>query len=246
MSPDSRVDTEFRVEQYWLCYPDGIERHWWHLARNRIVLRELGRYTDEGPVLDVGCGRGVTIAYLRRHGIDCEGVDLGVAKPLPGLSTHIRYGIAAAELPPRMRSRIGTIILLDVIEHLPHPEESLAELEGAFESLAHVVVAVPAGPELWSNYDDFYGHFRRYTGSMLDRLAEDLGWTLVHKANFFRPAYLPMLLLAKIGMARATAHDAPRGPAMVVHRLVAGAMLADYSLLPTWIRGTSLIATYRL
>jgi 2-polyprenyl-3-methyl-5-hydroxy-6-metoxy-1,4-benzoquinol methylase len=76
-------DTTFDAVQYALPYAPGVERHFWNVARNRIVERHLRRALATQRrsgrlVLDVGCGPGIVVDHLRRAGIDCHGVELNL------------------------------------------------------------------------------------------------------------------------------------------------------------------------
>ena len=108
--------TEFSDDQFDQAYPDGIENHWWILARNRIITSVIKKFTGaDAVVLDVGCGRGVVVKYLRDEGIDCTGVELARANPVLSVRDHVRVGIDAWDLSLAERMRYNTILLLDVI-----------------------------------------------------------------------------------------------------------------------------------
>jgi SAM-dependent methyltransferase len=240
------MTTEFMDNQYELAYPDGIENHWWHLARNRIVLDEIKKFMTVGSaVLDVGCGRGITVKYLRQEGVDCKGVELASARALVGMDKHIHFAVNAVELPCDERSRYYIILLLDVIEHFADPVAFLQSLVSAFVRLSHVIITVPARSELWSNYDVFYGHHRRYTPEMIEDLAGELGWELVHQAYFFRPPYLPARALAALKKERKTKIDPPQGLTRIVHRLISYGMILEQHVLPRRVPGTSVLACFR-
>ena len=141
--------TEFSDDQYDHAYPDGIENHWWILARNRIlthVIRKSAR--NNAVLLDVGCGRGIVVKYLRDKGIACTGVELAMAPPVFSVRDHVRMGVDAWDLPLAERVRFDTILLLDVIEHIPDPAALLKRLSDGFPNLSHLIVTVPACQEL--------------------------------------------------------------------------------------------------
>ena len=241
------VETTFSTEQYDNAYPDGGECHWWPLARNRIVRDAVADGTrPDAAILEVGCGRGTVVESLRSAGYDCCGVEAADLRPVSGASDFIRTGTDAVELPVAERQRYDTILLLDVIEHIPDPSSFLRELVEAFPALSRVIVTVPARQELWSNYDQYYGHFRRYTMGMLVELAYGLGWDVKRMSYFFHSLYLPAWLMAKVKGNRSTEVKAPRGMARAVHKLVALGMLADHWLLPRRLVGTSVIASFRI
>ena len=184
-----RKATEFSGNQFALAYPDGIENHWWHLARNRIIASVIKAFAgSNASVLDVGCGQGIAVKYLRDEGIDCSGVEPGEVTPLIGIGDYVRVGIDAEGLPPSESARFDTILLLDVNEHVSEPVTFLQQLFVVFPNLSHVIITVPARRELWSNYDDFYGHYRRYTIEMLRDLSLELGVSHTWESYFFHLA----------------------------------------------------------
>jgi 2-polyprenyl-3-methyl-5-hydroxy-6-metoxy-1,4-benzoquinol methylase len=62
--------TEFSGDQYAEAYPPGVEDTYWHIGRNRIIMRQI-QAANGSKVLDVGCGRGILVNYLVEHGADC-------------------------------------------------------------------------------------------------------------------------------------------------------------------------------
>ena len=124
----SSADTAFDANQFALPYSPGVENHFWNVARNRIVLRHLRRVmarqiVPRALVLDVGCGPGIMVGHLRDAGIDCRGVELGRPEVRPGLESVIAIGTDARMLSAETRERAGTILLLDVVEHIERPAE---------------------------------------------------------------------------------------------------------------------------
>ena len=105
--------TAFVSEQFDEAYPPGIEHHFWTLARNRIVLREIrtaaARKGTLRRILEIGCGCGVVLKYLRDHGIDCDGVE-AAPTPLPGeLASFVRSGTDCFQIPAG--ERIGATLV---------------------------------------------------------------------------------------------------------------------------------------
>lgn len=243
----SAPDTTFSTSQYESSYPEGGEKHWWPLTRNRIVRSViLDGEPARSAILEVGCGRGFVVGSLRNAGLDCWGVEAARVEPIASAAAFVRTRVHADQLPEAERQRYDTILLLDVIEHLPDTVGFLRGLVDAFPALSRVIVTVPARPELWSNYDAYFGHFKRYTHPMLVDLANTLGWKVLRLSYFFHLLYLPAWLLTHVKGSRAT-RLTPPGPAMrTVHRLISVGMLADYYLLPGRLVGTSLIASFRV
>ena len=80
---DGMSKSEYTQSQFHENYPQGIENHFWHLARNHLIASTLSRsLPDPGRILEIGCGPGIVLRHLREIGFDCWGCELG-APPLP-------------------------------------------------------------------------------------------------------------------------------------------------------------------
>lgn len=233
----------FGEDQFALAYPDGIEKHWWTLARNRIILRLLQRIpVGSSLVFDVGCGRGLVVDYLNAHGIPCLGIEKAEVAPLPSVKDLVRVGMEFKELVEEERRRCRVLLLLDVIEHIPDPVPFLSELVREFSHLDHVLLTVPARQELWSNYDDYYGHHRRYNRQMLQELAGQSRLNITESGYFFHALYLPLRTMLLCKMKRPVSQHPPSRRNRWLHQLFAFGMTLDFQLLPSWLPGSSLYA----
>jgi len=231
--------TQFTRDQYAEGYAPGSEENYWHLARNRILERHI-RLLGAGRVLDIGCGRGILVDYLIKRGLDCYGAELAEVEVPAHLQQRIFSGVAAENLPPAVRNSIEIIVLGDVIEHLAEPVAFLRSLLQAFPSLKGFVLAVPARAELWSNYDEYYGHYRRYDLAELRRTAEEAGLSVTGLQYMFRLLYAPARAILMAGRKRNTRMGTP-GALRLVHKIAAALIVADYWLLPAGVYGTSVI-----
>jgi hypothetical protein len=248
----SRERTTFDDVRYALSYAPGVEKHYWNYARNRIVSRNvrrtLTRMRDPGLlVLDVGCGTGITVGHLRAEGIDCHGVELGRPQIRPGVEAFVTTGTDARHLDESVRERVGVILLLDVVEHIEDAPAFLCGLRDAFPRLEHFLITVPARKELWSNYDEFYGHFLRFDRNDVAELARRAGLEVSSSRYFFQALYLPALAITRARGTRALETPPPRAAMRPVHAVIGTglAMLERVPLLGA-VPGTSLMATLSL
>jgi hypothetical protein len=189
-------------------------------------------------VLDIGCGRGLTVDFLRKAGVDAHGVELAHVPPLPAVEPFVHTARDAFTLPEALRRRVTVVLLLDVVEHLPAPEAFLAGCLAHFPSLARLVVTVPARRELWSNYDDFYGHLRRYDRASLRDLLRPVGTRRAEAGYFFHALYPVLRAQLAATAERPLAHQAPRW--RWPHRLAARVFDLEERVLPAGWYGTSL------
>ena len=66
------------------------------------------------------------------------------------------------------------VCALDIVEHVDDDDGALAELSRVAKSGATVLISAPLHPSLWTSFDDFVGHKRRYEPSrLLAKLAEN-------------------------------------------------------------------------
>ena len=236
--------TAYSAQQYAKNYPEGIGEYFWNLARNHVIadtLRAAG-LTDQ-PMLEVGCSTGVVLRYLRAQGMDCRGCELGLPPVSPEVADHAHVGIDACDLPEDLRNRIRVLLLCDVIEHVAEPQVFLERLRAAFPNAGHLLVTVPARPEIWSNYDDHFGHLRRYDRRLLDRELAAAGWISSHRHYFFHALYVVMAVLNLLGIRRGVDLVPPSWPGL--HRLMAAMFRWEAKLLPGALAGSSLIALAR-
>lgn len=239
--------TAFTPDDFTDIYPPGIERHYWNHARNRIIFDLVKPLARPGCLLlDVGCGTGIVTAYLRGRGLDCHGCDLGIAKPIDAETGRVlTYGVDACELPEAFRSTIGLITMLDVLEHIEKPNETLGRLRDAFRNLEHVFFTVPARMDIWSNYDERNRHYRRYDASTVGDLAEQGRFELIDWSYFFHALYFPARLMKILGIDRQTELKPPAAlrPA---HDLLAGGFVIEQKTLPKRMPGSSIYGVLRI
>ena len=225
--------------QYDNVYAPGVEHHWWHLARAKIVRRAIDSF-PAGAILDVGCGPGLMVGYLRQRGYDCRGCDLGRPAVIQAAQGAVWTETNALQVDAAFRGDVQLILLLDVLEHLHDPDSFLASLRSAYPNLTGIIVSVPARRELWSALDGYFGHHRRYDRPMVSRLFAAGGFRVVRQGYVFHSLYLPMLLL-RARRSPSKAISPPRGRSLF-HILVAEWFAAEARIPAAWLAGSSLIA----
>ena len=239
------VNTGYSAAQYLESYPAGVDDYFWHVARHRIVHRALRRVmgTAGGRVLEIGCGRGIVVRYLRDHGVDCFGTELSPVEVDADLAPYITADRDCFDLPEAERGRVGALMLLDVIEHLPEPVPFMRRLREAFPAARALVLTVPARTELWSSYDTHYGHFRRYTIVSVGAEVRQAGFTAVEAGYFFHALYPVLLALAQSSGKRFTTMSAPGRRRL--HRFIGHCFFAESVVVPRRLWGSSIVCTAR-
>lgn len=246
-SPAERFPSAFDADLYERIFPAGIERDFWHKARCAIVERALRTHgLAGGRVLDVGCGRGIMLAHLRRAGIDARGCEPSPLAPVPPeLTPFVARETALEQLDPRECAGVEAALLLDVIEHLPDPVRLLTSVRQHLPGLRGLLVTVPARMSLWTAYDARLGHYRRYNRALLARHLEEAGFEPLECGYFFHGLYPALRLLGIVHHSRSERFYAPRGAWLPFHALVARWFIAEQRLFPGRVPGSSLLAVAR-
>jgi SAM-dependent methyltransferase len=184
---------------------DSEDRNFWSRVRQDLVKILLHRHAPlAGSLLDIGCGNGSLITRLERevNGLTVAGMD-GYPQALLNCrrrSSTIRlilHDLAAPDWPASVRG-FGAATIMDVLEHLDHPETVLRHAHSALKNGGTVIVSVPAGMSLWSRRDVFLGHRRRYDRRSLTSLLRDTGFDVVTCNYLFGYLWLPAWLNRKV------------------------------------------------
>ncbi len=178
---------------YAKAYRELHERHWWWRVRREVVLRTLrGELTPSSAspghprrILDVGCGEGLFFDDLARFG-EVHGVEMdpSLAEGNPRWSSRIHCGPFDEQFQPD--TQFDAILLLDVLEHLPHPRAALQHARRLLAPTGFLLITVPAFRWLWTSHDDLNHHFTRYSSKSLRQLLRETGWAGSDLRYFFR------------------------------------------------------------
>jgi len=246
MSIDNKTSA-FDGKQYADAYPDGVTDHYWHLARTNIIASTLTDYASaESIILEVGCGRGFVVRSLRSSGFNINGVELADVNVTHEAKPFVDAATDATDLPASYRESVSTILLLDVIEHISDPVTFLNNIKISYPNLDNVVITVPARQEIWSNFDDYFGHHRRYDIKSSKALVDKLGAELVTTRYFFHVLYLFALPMKFLPFDREVQITAPSGFfSRLINRVIANILKLEYKLSFRNLPGSSLLLVFK-
>jgi SAM-dependent methyltransferase len=234
---------------------DVEERHFWFTARNDVIVSTLQRtlaLPGGTRALDVGCGTGFVMAALENAGLDVAGIDMHRSALLRARA-RVRgplFASTATRLP--FFPDFDIVTLFDVIEHVDDDVGVLSQARDALVPHGHVVVTVPAGPNLWTTYDEVIGHKRRYTRDTLVAALQNAQFD-VRYVCYFNAALFLAGVARRSGPGRGDAVDrvetvrrALRVPPEPLNMLFKWSVRAEAPLRRfSWLRGGSLIAVAR-
>ena len=182
------------------------QTHFWHIGRREIILDVLKRNVPDlisSRMLEVGCGNGSVLAYLKQNGINIEGGDFyieGLAFCRLRVKGVPLYQLDVLTLP--FNSEFDVIGAFDVIEHIDDDVQALTEIKQSLKQGGTVAITVPAHRFLWSRSDEIANHQRRYSKQELVTKLQNAGFT-VRKTSYFMFFLFPLLAAMRlIGKAR--------------------------------------------
>jgi 2-polyprenyl-3-methyl-5-hydroxy-6-metoxy-1,4-benzoquinol methylase len=115
-------------------------------------LDELFELAEPASLLDVGCGEGLLVQrWAQRLGEKrVVGIDLQEDSIQAGWAEHqapnLEYRVMAADSLPFADEEFDLVSAIEVLEHLPDPEQTLSEMARC--AARHLLVSVPHEP-LW-------------------------------------------------------------------------------------------------
>jgi SAM-dependent methyltransferase len=213
------------------------ESHWFFVGRRNILRPLLDGVLaglERPRILDVGCGTGATMGFLERYG-EVTGVDVS---PQAVKYSHgqgrTRLCLADGGHLPFVEGSFDLVTALDLLEHLEQEPAGLREMWRVLKSGGRLLAVVPAFPFLWSDFDSFSGHYRRYTSSLLRDSIESAGFE-VTRLSYFNTVLFPFVWAVRgfknfVGRWKTFRSDLEM-PTPGLNRLLAGAFSLEGGLM---------------
>lgn len=142
---------------------DRIEHdHFWFVAKRKYLSVVLSKYLPQGgKMLDVGCGTGAVMEFLKNKG-EVEGVDMSDTALNFCRQKNLKVEKGLANEMPYSTDTFDAVFALDVLEHLDNPAGAVKEAARVLKEGGLFVATVPAHQWLWSPHDVSMHHKKRY------------------------------------------------------------------------------------
>lgn len=147
--------------------------HWWIRTRFKYVDLALENInSNEIKVLEVGCGTGQNLSYLRNESIHKErisqlvGIDLNLPENFKRPDLGDRDQLLSS--PNNLEKDYDLLLLMDVIEHVEDPVGLINSYKGFLKKEGRILITVPAFQSLWSQHDVILEHVKRYDLDLLN------------------------------------------------------------------------------
>ena len=175
--------------------------HFWFRHRAALIADTIARYFPAArSFLEIGTGAGGVLVEIRRRLPSLRPV--GSELLLRGLrEARVRLpGVELLQMDARripFTSEFDVIGAFDVIEHIDDDEAVLRRMHAALVPAGGIILTVPQHPWLWSAFDTFSHHRRRYTRRELVGKMAAAGFDVV-RVTSFTSFLLPLLVAARL------------------------------------------------
>jgi SAM-dependent methyltransferase len=187
------------------------DRHFWFLARNRVITRLAANVLpvdSKGRILEVGCGTGFVLRALENEfrSIQVTGMDLFL-EGLRFARRRVQSGLVQGDLAaPPFEGGFDLVGMFDVLEHIQEDREVLSHLFKLVKPGGSLLLTVPADPNLWSYFDVASHHARRYAMADLREKVQSAGFVCEFSSPFIALTY-PVLRFQRLLMNRPGSDD---------------------------------------
>lgn len=150
-----------------------------HVLRRKAVL-SAAKDLIPGSLLEIGCGSGALLYDFHKLGFQCKGMDMSkkaieLAKSIFANTIEIEFTNTLGE---NDEGKYDYILAIEVLEHNQNDLEVLQGWNRFLKPGGHIIVSVPAHPELWSYSDVWAGHCRRYSRLSLEEVIQKAGFNV--------------------------------------------------------------------
>jgi SAM-dependent methyltransferase len=158
-------------------------------------------------VAELGCGRGNLSNFFRRHETvlltDYRDDYLDPLRAKWGLKRNLSFSkldmSVRDDYAVLTRFAPDSVVFLNVLEHIEDDRAVLKNLFDHVPSGCRLVILVPFGMKLYSEFDKELGHFRRYEKGELDGKMKDAGFNVEHQFYFNKAGKLAWFFANTLG-----------------------------------------------
>jgi len=175
------------------------EQSFWFVHRNNILIEIINRYSNGNSFFDIGGGNGYVAKKLQENGFDAFLIEPGlegiVNAQKRGVRKLINSTFQEACFKPNTLYNVG---LFDVLEHIEDQDKILNDIYNVLTQDGMMFLTVPAFNLLWSDEDDYAGHFKRYRRNELVEIVRNHGFEVIYSTYFFSFLFFPILFFRAI------------------------------------------------
>lgn len=199
-APDSdEIDDGFNPDYYDKFFRLE-ETHFWFQHRNEIVLWAYEKFfPDSRSFFELGCGTGFVLSAIEKKfpEVKIYGGEIhtkGLSFAQRRVTKAAFFQLDARNIP--FEEEFDVIGAFDMLEHFQEDEGAIRQIYKATKTGGGILLTVPQHPFLWSSFDEFFHHVRRYTSKELKSKIEGAGFKIVWISSFMSLP-LPFLIASR-------------------------------------------------
>ena len=185
---------------------DLEDSSFWFNHRNNVIETVITKFPYQGDFADIGGGNGYQLVKIAEQNPSNKNilVEPGYEGCLNARNRNLKYvyNMTFEDFDFDLFNITG-VSMFDVVEHIEDDVTFMTNLSNKLKSGTKVFITVPTHNYLWSDVDDYGGHFKRYNRQMVQELADKSGYKLVYFSYFFEYlmpfSYLLRALPYKLG-----------------------------------------------
>lgn len=211
---DISINLEMREPGVWfaksqsrISYPDDAstwcfeveQQSFWFRHRNRCILTALKRFPPAGPLFDIGGGNGFVTKAIVDSGFDAVLVEPGIGGIRNAVARGLNPVICATLEDAGFRSQtLPAVGIFDVLEHIANEQSFLRTIHHLCIPGGRLYITTPAYSMLWSDEDNYAGHYRRYTKRKLMHALIKAGFCIEYMTYIFIILPFPIFLMRSV------------------------------------------------
>lgn len=175
------------------------DTHWWFSAKRQyidIVLKKFFKNKSGLKILDVGCGTGAVIEYLRFKNQQAMGIDASSIAVDYCRQKNLPVEKSEAHKTKFSEEVFDVVLALDLLEHLENPEEAIKEMKRILKQGGLLIITVPAHQFLWSYHDVSLHHKKRCDKDSLADLFK--GGFFIELISWIHALILPPVIIIRL------------------------------------------------
>lgn len=230
-------------------------RYFWFTSRNYLLAWAFKRFFPKATsFFEIGCGTGFVSSYLasRFSHVQFSGSDIfleGLAFARSRSPALNLFQMDALHMP--FADEFDVVAAFDVIEHIADDDGVLRQMNQAATTGGGIMLTVPQHPNLWSAFDDYSCHQRRYTRAELVAKVARAGFRVAYVTSFVSLLLPAMYLMRRKRGATDSKYDlfADMRLPPLVNSVLQGVMCLERALikvrLPLPVGGSLLMIGYK-
>lgn len=140
---------------------------------NAWLYRQIKPYLS-GSIAEVGSGIGTFTQLMAKDNFRVTTLDIN-RQYLP----QIILDVQTTRLSRRLFDKFDTIVALNVVEHIEHADQAIANFNTMLKKGGRLIILVPAGKWAYGSLDKSLGHIKRYDRQELINLVSQSGLNVI-------------------------------------------------------------------